>query len=296
MRPVFKAALLSLPFSLIVTVSQAVEVMHWQRLPLAIPLLVGQERVIFIDRNVRVGVPAELGERLRVQSAAGTVYLRANETIEPTRLQLQDAVTGELILLDIMALESKPGQAPLEDVRVIAQATEAPSPAPAPATKQSERETEAAQRTPIPVALTRYAAQNLYAPLRTVEPLPGVRRVNVTKDLSLDLLIPSLPVQAKALAAWRLDGYWVTAVHLSNLSPAPIDLDPRLLLGDFATATFQHRHLGPKGDPAEATVAYITTRNHGLGRSLLPTISPIDAALNLETPPVEKALESRDEK
>lgn len=294
MRLVFKAALLSLPFSLIVTVSQAVEVMQWKRLPLAIPLFVGQERVIFIDRNVRVGVPAELGERLRVQSAAGTVYLRANETIEPTRLQLQDAVTGELILLDIMALESKPGQAPLEDVRVIAQASEAPSPAPA--IKQSERETEAAHRTPIPVALTRYAAQNLYAPLRTVEPLPGVRRVNVTKDLSLDLLIPSIPVQAKALAAWRLDGYWVTAVHLSNLSPAPIDLDPRLLLGDFATATFQHRHLGPKGDPAEATVAYITTRNHGLGRSLLPTISPIDAALNLETPPVEKALESRDEK
>lgn len=294
MRLVFKAALLSLPFSLIVTMSHAVEVMQWQRLPLAIPLLVGQERVIFIDRNVRVGVPAELGERLRVQSAAGTVYLRANETIEPTRLQLQDAVTGELILLDIMALESKPGQAPLEDVRVIAQATEAP--APAPATKQSERENEPAPRTPIPVALTRYAAQNLYAPLRTVEPLPGVRRVNVTKDLSLDLLIPSLPVQAKALAAWRLNGYWVTAVHLSNLSPAPINLDPRLLLGDFATATFQHRHLGPKGDPAEATVAYITTRNHGLGRSLLPTISPIDAALNLETTPVEKALESRDEK
>ncbi|QRK81796.1 TIGR03749 family integrating conjugative element protein [Pseudomonas granadensis] len=296
MRLVFKAALLSLPFSLIVTVSQAVEVMQWKRLPLAIPLFVGQERVIFIDRNVRVGVPAELGERLRVQSAAGTVYLRANETIEPTRLQLQDAVTGELILLDIMALESKPGQAPLEDVRVIAQASEAPSPATAPATKQSERETEPAPRTPIPVALTRYAAQNLYAPLRTVEPLPGVRRVNVTKDLSLDLLIPSLPVQAKALAAWRLDGYWVTAVHLSNLSPAPIDLDPRLLLGDFATATFQHLHLGPKGDPAEATVAYITTHNHGLGRSLLPTISPIDAALNLETPPVEKASESRDEK
>lgn len=294
MRLVFKAALLSLPFSLIVTVSQAVEVMQWQRLPLAIPLFVGQERVIFIDRNVRVGVPAELGERLRVQSAAGTVYLRANETIEPTRLQLQDAVTGELILLDIMALESKPGQAPLEDVRVIAQASEPPSIAHV--TMQSERETGPAPRAPIPVALTRYAAQNLYAPLRTVEPLPGVRRVNFTKDLSLDLLMPSLPVQAKALAAWQLDGYWVTAVHLSNQSHAPIDLDPRLLLGDFATATFQHQHLGPKGDPAEATVAYITTRNHGLGPSLLPTISPIDAALNLETPPAEKALESRDEK
>ncbi|WP_134637617.1 DUF3438 family protein, partial [Pseudomonas aeruginosa] len=40
-----------------VPASQAVEILRWERLPLAVPLVVGQERVIFIDRNVRVGVP-----------------------------------------------------------------------------------------------------------------------------------------------------------------------------------------------------------------------------------------------
>ncbi|MQU09702.1 DUF3438 family protein, partial [Pseudomonas helleri] len=43
---------------------QAVEILRWERMPLAVPLRVGQERIVFIDRNVRVGVPAGVGERL----------------------------------------------------------------------------------------------------------------------------------------------------------------------------------------------------------------------------------------
>lgn len=64
--------------------AQAVEILRWDRLPLAVPLVVGQERVIFIDRNVRVGVPISVAERLRVQSAGGAVYLRASDAIAPS--------------------------------------------------------------------------------------------------------------------------------------------------------------------------------------------------------------------
>ncbi|TWQ30901.1 DUF3438 family protein, partial [Xanthomonas vasicola] len=55
-------------------VAQALEVMRWERMPLEVPLKVCQERIVFIDRNVRVGMPAGVGERLRVQSAGGAVY------------------------------------------------------------------------------------------------------------------------------------------------------------------------------------------------------------------------------
>ncbi|MBN0617243.1 TIGR03749 family integrating conjugative element protein, partial [Pseudomonas aeruginosa] len=91
----------------------------WERLPLPVPLVVGQERVVFIDRNVRVGVPASVGDHLRVQSAGGAIYLRASEPIPPTRLQLQDVESGALILLDIAAEPAKDGQAPLEPVRIV---------------------------------------------------------------------------------------------------------------------------------------------------------------------------------
>jgi len=262
--------------------ANAIEILRWERLPLAVPLVVGQERVVFIDRNVRVGLPASLGDRLRVQSAGGAIYLRASEPIAPTRLQLQDVESGAIMLLDIAAKDAKDGEPPLEPVRIVSvdaatghgHAADAYDPA---QTKQPA----ARRQTPVPVILTRYAAQNLYAPLRTVEPVAGLGRVNLRRDLALDTLLPALPVRARAMAAWRLEDQWVTAVRLTNTSSRWLDLDPRALQGDFVAATFQHPDLGPAGDSTDTTVVYLVTRGHGLAESLLPALSPIDAGMNL---------------
>ncbi|HAU5646708.1 TPA: TIGR03749 family integrating conjugative element protein [Klebsiella pneumoniae] len=271
---------------------QAVEILRWERMPLAVPLKVGQERIVFIDRNVRVGVPAGVGERLRVQSAGGAVYLRASEPIEPTRLQLQDADTGALILLDIAAEPAKDGEAELEPVRIVegnsTPARYGDQPGDdneAPARAQDQAGARAARReTPVSVVLTRFAAQNLYAPLRTVEPLPSVMRVNLRRDLDLGTLMPTLPVRAVALASWRLEDQWVTAVRLTNSSSGWITLDPRVLQGDFLTATFQHEALGPRGTPEDTTVLYLVTRGRGLAQSLLPAVNRFDPAVHLPQP------------
>lgn len=228
--------------------SQAVEIRRWERLPLSVPLQVGEERVVFVDRRVRVGVPAGVGERLRVQSAGGALYLRASEALGPTRLQVQDVETGELLLLDVVASEAGAG----------------------------EMEPPQLRPTPLPVVLTRYAAQMLYAPLRTVEPLPGVARVGLRPDLPLQTLLPALPVQARALAAWRVDDYWVSAVRLSNQSSRWLELDPRALQGAFVAATFQHATLGPAGEATDTTVVYLVTRGQGLAGALLPLAEVAD--------------------
>jgi integrating conjugative element protein (TIGR03749 family) len=99
--------------------------------------------------------------------------------------------------------------------------------------------------------------------------------------MALDTLLPALPARAEALAAWRLEDQWVTAVRLTNTSARWVGLDPRALQGDFVAATFQHPDLGPAGDPQDTTVVYLVTRGRGLARSLLPAISPIDASVNL---------------
>ncbi|MDR0578724.1 MAG: TIGR03749 family integrating conjugative element protein [Candidatus Accumulibacter sp.] len=271
-------ALAALVLSLcLVSSGQAVEILRWQRLPLAVPLVVGEERIVFIDRNVRVGVPAQLGERLRAQSAGGAIYLKANEAIPPTRLQLQDVESGALILLDIAAEAAREGQAPLEPVRIVVEETEQretdkPSKLPASASPRD---------TPIPVMLIRYAAQNLYAPLRTVEPVAGIARANLRRGLALDTLLPTLPVRARALAAWRLSDQWVTAVRLANVSASWLDLDPRALQGDFVAASFQHPTLGPAGEPTDTTVVYLVTRGHGLAESLPPALAPFHPQVNL---------------
>ena len=266
--------------------AQAIEILHWQRLPLAIPLVVGQERVIFIDHTVRVGVPGGVGDHLRVQSADGAIYLRANTPLPPTRLQLQDVTSGALILVDIDAAPAKAGEPALEPVRIVADdASTSPSGKPSTNTANANdsdvTKTPPPRDTPVPVVLTRYAAQNLYAPLRTVEPIAGITRVTVRRDLALDTLLPTLPVQARALAAWRLDDTWVTAVQLTNTATHWLDLDPRLLQGDFVAATFQHPDLGPAGQSTDTSVVYLVTQGHGLAESLLPVIAPFDAAVNL---------------
>lgn len=259
---------------------QATEILHWERLPLAVPLLVNQERVIFIDRNVRVGVPATIHDKLRVQSAAGAVYLKALEPIPATRIQLQDVNDGSLILLDISATEPKGSQLLQEAIRIeeAAQPVKA-KPIVAPRSTRPTRPTATA--VPPPVALTRYAAQNLYAPLRAVEALDGVQRVSLPPLPNLPLLLPALPIKISPLAAWKRGAYQVAALKLTNTSTRTLTLDPRLLQGDFIAATFQHHALGPSGQPTDTTVLYLITRERALSQSLPPAVSMVDAAHNL---------------
>jgi integrating conjugative element protein (TIGR03749 family) len=282
----------------IASLGQAEEILRWERLPLSVRLLVGQERVIFVDRNVRVGMPASLGNRLRVQSAGGALYLKANAPIEVTRLQLQDAISGALILLDIVAEEAAVDIAPLEPARIVdGQAARAAQRIDGVLGEASARPAQAAPiapATPIPVALTRYAAQSLYAPLRTVEPVPGLVRVATPRILSLETLLPTLPVSVKALVAWRLEDYWVTAVRITNNVQRWLVLDPRALQGNFLAATFQHADLGPARDSTDTTMLYLITRGHGLAEALLPSVGAIDAASNLPPAP-DKGGDPREE-
>ncbi|WP_425476009.1 DUF3438 family protein [Mesorhizobium yinganensis] len=83
MRRIFVPLALALAASVAMP-AQALDIPRSERLPLAVPLRVDRERVIFIDRNVRVDIPPSVGKRLKAQSAAGAIYLRAGEPIEPT--------------------------------------------------------------------------------------------------------------------------------------------------------------------------------------------------------------------
>ncbi len=283
MRPLIYGLIL---MSSLTGYAQAVEIQRWERIPLAVPLIVGQERIVFVDQNVRVGHPRTLVGKLRVQSTGGAIYLLANEPIEPTRLQLQNMTSGEIMLVDIAASIGKANQAALEPVRIVAgeqqssrygqvnatqKSTQNRSHEESVVQESSEDSPAVRRETPVPVVITRYAAQMLYAPLRTVEPVAGISQVNLNRRLDLSTLLPTLPVEATALGAWRMDGYWVTAVKLRNTSAQNLTLDPRELMGDFVAATFQHPYLGVKGDASDTTTTYLVTRGHGLAESLLPS-------------------------
>nr|WP_272944799.1 TIGR03749 family integrating conjugative element protein [Chania multitudinisentens] len=246
---------------------QAVELMKWERIPLQVPLTVGQERIVFVNKNVRVGFPPELNGKLRVQSTGGAVYLQANSAFATTRLQLQDVENGELILLDITALEGKQVREPVSLVYQgeVSSATGSDNTsvsAPESGTTKNKGQSTAKDSTPrittpLPIALTRYAAQSLYAPLRTIEPLPGVHAISHGLSSTITSLLPSEPVTVRPLAAWGAQGVNVVALKLTNQRSGKVVLDPRRLQGNFTSATFQHRWLGAAGTPEDTTMLYL---------------------------------------
>ncbi|MBP2859389.1 TIGR03749 family integrating conjugative element protein [Dickeya oryzae] len=261
----------------------AVELMRWERIPLQVPLNVGQERIVFVDKNVRVGFPPSLKDKLRVQSSGGAVYLSASEAFPTTRLTLLDAESGEIILLDISA---SAGKALREPVKVVyeGEVTSVLSPDNAKTTGSSNgnghrassgsvksesadsgsgstsRRQAPSLNAPLPVVMTRYAAQNLYAPLRAVESVPGIHPVPLRLPGTITTLYPSEPVQIKPLAAWALNEHTVVALQVRNTSTRKVILDPRRLDGRFLSAAFQHRWLGRAGTPEDTTAVYLVVQ------------------------------------
>ncbi|MEQ5056016.1 TIGR03749 family integrating conjugative element protein, partial [Klebsiella michiganensis] len=184
-------------------------------------------------------------------------------------VQLQDVESGEVILLDVTAGEKGPS----EPVRLVYSGEVNTVSSTADTHRQAENSsiqpgsddgTQAKRKkvqysAPVPVLLTRYAAQSLYAPLRTVEAVPGIRPVNPHLPKRLTTLYPSEAITATPLAAWGVANRAVVAVRLQNTASRRIVLDPRALQGQFVAATFQHRWLGPVGTPEDTTTAYIVT-------------------------------------
>ncbi|WIX33247.1 TIGR03749 family integrating conjugative element protein [Salinicola sp. JS01] len=260
---------------LVASQAQAVEILHWDRKPLPVDLPVGNERVIVLDRNVRVGLPPEIAsaDTLRVQSAGGAIYLKANKPFDTQRVRIQDVETNEVVLFDLTAKESGASD---EEIQVVfpdgesADASDRASAASSSSGKADRQAGEAAQaHTPVPVVLTRYAAQSLYAPTRTLEPVQGINRVAMRLPESMPSLLPSLPVTATPIAAWKLNGWVVTAVRLSNRDPSrAFELDPRWLQGDLYSATFMHPTLGQRGSVRDTTTAFIVTRGQPLAQAL----------------------------
>ncbi|MCS4267278.1 TIGR03749 family integrating conjugative element protein [Serratia sp. BIGb0163] len=274
-----KARVLALSLSVLplaamftVPVVQAEELMKWERIPLQIPLAVGKERVLFADKNVRVGFPPALNGKLRVQSSGGAVYLKADAAFPPTRLQLQDVENGEVILLDVMASD-KGSAEPVRivysgDVSSVSSSNDTSSSSagnsPGSAALGADDGTQAKRKkikynAPLPVVLTRYAAQSLYGPVRTVEAVPGIHPVNPHLPKRITTLYPSEPVAITPLGGWGIGSRNVVALKVQNTASRKITLDPRVLQGQFVTATFQHRYLGPVGTPEDTTTLYLVT-------------------------------------
>lgn len=217
----------------------------WDRAPLSIPLNVGDERMVHFRAPVSVGVPVGLEALLRTQTVNGTVYLLARSAFPSARIVVRELDGGQVYLLDIQAA-AEGGALPPVTIFV----EEAPAP-------DAHSNQDANHRHIGYVTLTRYAAQQLYAPLRLLSAHPGIVRQPVREHAVR--LVPGDGVTATPLAAWRAGSLYVTAVKLTNRLKRAQVLDPRTLRGKWLAATFQHARLLPAGNEADTTAVYLVS-------------------------------------
>ena len=224
----------------------------WQKEPIRLDLTVGKERRVDFPGPVKVGLPPKLESMVRVQSIAGTIYLLAHREFDATRVMIRETESGRMYLLDVKAT-GKGGSAPPVEVYAGVEPNDA---------RTQPRNAGSVGPTSAPaipsygyVTLTRFAAQQLYAPARLLKDLPGVVRVPVKrKKVSL---VRGAAVTAEPLVAWRAGDLYLTAVKLTNRTGRALTLDPRTLRGDWLSAAFQHNRLLPKGDESDTTALYL---------------------------------------
>jgi len=228
------------------------ERVEFRRTPIRVELPLNAERLVTLPGVVALRTPQGFDTVVRSQIIEGTAYLTALSNFGSLRVIAEDVDTGRQIPLDLVSVQSPPA-APLEVIvpgAARAQVSGAGEPGEAAATRSPEA-------APLDmVALTRYAAQTLYAPRRLMPGTPGVRQVSVPTT-PVEGLYRGWRIETTPIGSWRSGQLYVTAVRFVNRGTQPVDLDMNEIRGHWLAATAQHSRLLPGDNDWNTTAVYL---------------------------------------
>lgn len=245
--------------------SDTAEHVVWDQTPIAVVLPVGKERRVHFPGACQVGYDKTrlTDDILRVQNNNGTLYFLAKKTFGEERVPVKCA-NGTIVLLDISAKKiasTTPLSIVIPDVPTV---TSRATPPPA----EDTNDTPTTQLPVTPLALTRFAVQQVYAPPRLLTESEHMYRVPMHTANTIPLVWDG-SFTAKPLASWRGGDYFVTAVLLKNNLPQPLTLHPHDWRGHWQTATFFPKNqLGARGEMTDQTTVFLVS-NRSLSESLV---------------------------
>jgi len=222
----------------------------WKRAPIEVTLPVGKERFVTFPSGVKFGYNKNLlpSSVLSVENDNQTLYFDAKKPFKTqrTEVKLND---GEIILLDINAKKNA-NDNPVDIVfpKKVKSITTT--------TDQSVSRSSVTY-----VTLIRYAVQQLYSPERLLKQSSSITRFPMETAHTVPIFYDD-SVSAMPLASWQGGDYFVTAVFIENLLNQPLKLDPRLICGDWKTASFYPQTtLSSHGTPInqDATTLFIVS-------------------------------------
>lgn len=232
----------------------------WNQTPIAIQLPVGIERIVHFSETVQIGYDKThlTDEKIRIQNNDGTLYLLAKQTFPIERMQVK-LQNGKIILFDVSA-EKGASTTPLAIVASEEQSTTSLVSDSSERASLAENNADSMQSIPItPITLTRFAAQQLYAPQRLLTQSDSIYRIPMHTKKTVNLVLDG-SVIAMPLASWRGGDQFVTAVLIRNNLPQPLTLHPRNLCGHWQTATFfPQNKLAARGEIKDSTTVFLVS-------------------------------------
>ena len=66
-------------------------------------------------------------------------------------------------------------------------------------------------------------------------------------------------VETRPVIGWQVASLYVSAIEVSNAMAQAVDLDPRLLIGNWRAASFHHNRIGPAGTRVDKTMLYLVS-------------------------------------
>lgn len=230
----------------------------WDKRPINVQLQIDHERIIHFPGEIRYWLPDSIKQKVSVLAANGVLYIKAKEPFTRSRIRVQGLSDQQIFLLDVMAGEVDTVG---DELVVITQES---------VRNLSKESTSHKSTEDWRIRLTRYAAQQLYAPERLAGGDSAIKRIALEVSTSVPLIRGAL-VETMPIASWQGNGLTVTAVKIRNLSMQSLQLgfDPSNTLpvlnlndrlrGDWLTATLQHSDLGLAGSETDTTTLYLVS-------------------------------------
>lgn len=237
-------------------VDERIERVVYARRPVRVALPLQRERMISFAGPVALHAPQGIESLVHLQIIGRTVYATALAPFGRLRVVAEDIERDGLqIPLDLVADRSTETASAEMDIQPgvgMAGTQAALVPSPAAGATQAESAGVSADM----VALTRHAAQMLYAPTRLLPADPAIRQVPLDAH-PVAGLYRGRRVRTTPMGAWRSGALYVTAVRFTNLESRPLELQLQDLRGQWLAATPQHGRLGPAGSDTDTTAVYL---------------------------------------
>ncbi|MEQ9590922.1 MAG: TIGR03749 family integrating conjugative element protein [Parvibaculaceae bacterium] len=249
----------------------AIQTVSWDKTVIELELTVGVEQMVQFEGAADVGVSGAMasGDVFRHMFLGNTAYWTALQPFKKHRVQIRLHDTGEFVLFDVSAVTRQKPPRNVEPLRVV---TGSVSTVPEQAVGNSQPAKSERQSATM-FDLIRYAAQVDHSPQRVVEPVTGVRHLDVLVKSELSRLYnhpDATKVDMFVVNGWSGADLYVTTIEIHNRTAEPIEIDPSRLQHTarqpmngashhFIASAMIRPTLAPRGQTGDRTRVYIVT-------------------------------------